>query len=292
MKVLVTGGSGFIGRNLVEYYTGKTEVLAPGRKELDLLDEDAVRDYFRKHRITVVIHSATHPGHRNAKDPASVFYKNLRMYFNIVRNADRYEKLIFLSSGAVYDMRHYIPKMREEYFDTHVPVDDHGFSKYISARHIESMENAVELRLFGVFGKCEDYAIRFISNAICKTLFDLPITIKQDRRFDYLYIEDLGPIIDRFLKGGQKHSCYNVTPDHAIKLVTLAQKVRDRSGKNMEIRIAEPGMGLEYSGDNGRLKEDIADVRFTGIDDAIDMLYSWYSVNKETINREFLLVDK
>ena len=55
----------------------------------------------------------------------------------------------------------------------------------------------MELRLFGVFGRHEDYAIRFISNAICKTLFDLPITLRQNRTFSYLYVDDLGPIVER-----------------------------------------------------------------------------------------------
>ncbi len=57
----------------------------------------------------------------------------------------------------------------------------------------------MELRLFGVFGPHEDYAIRFISNAICKALFGLPITLRQNRTFSYLFIDDLGPIVERFL---------------------------------------------------------------------------------------------
>jgi UDP-glucose 4-epimerase len=292
MTILITGGTGFIGRNLVEYYAEKMEVLAPGRKELDLLDEDAVREYFRKNRIRTVIHSATHPGHRNAKDPTNVACRNLRMFFNIVRNAERYEKLIFLSSGSVYDMRHYTPKMREEYFDVHVPVDEHGFSKYISARHIEAMENAVELRLFGVFGKHEDYAIRFISNAICKALFDLPITIRQNRRFDYLFIDDLGPIVDYFVASSPFRKAYNVTPDASIELLDLARKVLAVAGKDLPVRMEQPGMGPEYSGSNACLRDAIPSLSLSGLDSAISGLYRWYENNRESIQREFLLVDK
>lgn len=292
MKILITGGSGFIGRNLIEYLSQKHEIFAPTHKELDLIDDDAVQDYFKTHQIDIVIHSAVKPAHRNAKDPTNQLYDNTRMFFNIVRNADRFEKMIFISSGAVYDMRYYIPKMKEEYFDNHVPIDELGFSKYICAKYIENIENIVELRLFGVFGKYEDYSIRFISNAICKTLYDLPITIKQDRRFDYLYIDDLMPVIDYFLKNKGKYKSYNVTPGEAVELKILAERIRNISEKNLPILIAQDGMGMEYSGDNSRLHEEIPGTRFTSIYDAIHQLYKWYIKNIHLINKKDLLFDK
>lgn len=292
MKILITGGSGFIGRNLIEHLSQKHEIFAPTHQELELLDEDAVKDYFKTHQIDIVIHSAIKPGHRNAKDPTNQLYDNTRMFFNIVRNADRFQKMIFISSGAVYDMRYYEPKMKEDYFDSHVPVDELGFSKYMCAKYIEKVENIVELRVFGIFGKYEDYSIRYISNAICKTLYDLPITIKQDRRFDYLYIDDLMPVIDYFLKNKGKYKSYNVTPDEAVELKILAERIRNISEKNLPILIAQDGMGMEYSGDNSRLYEEIPGIRFTSIYDAIHQLYQWYTRNIHLINKKDLLFDR
>lgn len=292
MKILITGGSGFIGRNLIEYLSQKHEIFAPTHKELELLDEDAVKDYFKTHQIDIVIHSAVKPGHRNAKDPTNQLYDNARMFFNIVRNADRFQKMIFISSGAVYDMRYYEPKMREEYFDSHVPIDEHGFSKYIIAKYIEQVDNIVELRVFGVFGKYEDYSIRLISNAICKTLYDLPITIKQNRRFDYIYIDDFMQVVDYFINKKGKFNAYNVTPDNSIELYTLADNVRKISGKDLPIVVGQLGFGMEYSGDNTRLKDEIHSLDFTNIDEAIAKLYEWYSKNITLINREYLHFDK
>lgn len=292
MDILVTGGSGFIGRNIIEHFSNKYSICAPSHAELEFLDEDAVRSYFKQHKFYAVIHCAVRPGHRNAKDPSNQLYNNLRMFFNLVRNADRFKKMIFLSSGLVYDMRYYLPKMKEEYFGSHIPVDEGGFSKYIAAKYIEKSENILELRLFGVFGKYEDYAIRFISNAICKTLFALPITIKQNRRFDYLYIEDLMPIIDYFIKKEPRHKAYNVTPDNSVELLTLAEKVRAISNKDMPIQIMQEGMGVEYSGDNYRLKNEMGHLELTPIETAIEKLYQWYDKNRDMINKESLLVDK
>lgn len=292
MNILITGASGFIGANLVEYLSAKYEVLAPAHSELELLDEDAVSKYFDIHPVDIVIHSAVRPGHRNAKDPSNQLYHNTRMFFNIVRNSDRFKKMIYLGSGLAYDMRYYRPKMKEEYFDTHVPVDEGGFSKYIISKYIEKAENITELRVFGIFGKYEDYAIRFISNAICKTLFDLPVTIRQNRKFDYIYIDDLMPIINHFVENKGAYCCYNATPDESVELRTIAESVKKISGKNLPISISRNGAGTEYSGDNTRLRKEIKHLSFMNIDKAINDLFNWYSENRDSINREVLLYDK
>lgn len=291
MKVFITGGSGFIGRNLVEYLQPKCQVLAPSHKELELLDEGAVRKYLNDHRFDIVIHGAVRAGHRNAKDSSGQLDRNLRMFFNIIRNGDKFGKLIFLSSGAVYDVTKPMVKVKEDYFDTFVPQDEHGFSKYIIAKHIEKTNNAVELRLFGIFGKYEDYAIRFISNAICKTLFELPITIRKNRKLDYLYVDDLMAVVDYFIKSSPAHKAYNITADESMEITNLAEKVKNLSGKDIAI-VKEKSAGVEYSGDNSRLRKEISDLRFTPIDISIERLYGWYKENKSLIDKKLLLADK
>jgi len=292
MNIFLTGGSGFIGRNIIEAMSGKYNIIAPTHAGLELTDADAVADFFRKNEIDVVIHSAVKPGHRNAKDPAGLLYGNTRMFFNLVRNSKRFGRMILLSSGLVYDMRHYLPKMKEEYFDVHVPVDEAGFSKYIAACHTERADNILELRIFGIFGKYEDYAIRFISNMICKAIFDLPLTMHQNRRFDYIHINDLIPVLDYFMTNNARYKAYNVTPDESVELRGLAEKVIAVSGKDLPVVTALEGLGIEYSGDNARLRTEIPGWRPAPIDLSIERLYDWYSGNRHLINRDFLLQDK
>ena len=292
MKILITGGSGFIGRNIIEHFQSEHQILAPTHAELELMDDEAVSAYLENNPVDIVIHAAVRPGHRNAKNPSHELYHNTRMFFNLARNSKHFKKMIYLGSGLGYDLRHYLPKMKEDYLGTHIPDDEGGFSKYLISKYIEKADNIVELRIFGIFGKYEDYAIRFISNMICKAIFDLPLTMKQNRRFDYIYIDDLMPAIEYFLNNQGAYKAYNITPDSSIELLQLAEKVKNVSGRNLPIKIGQSGLGPEYSGDNTRLRSEIKELRFTPIDDAISKLYEWYKLNKNKIDRQSILVDK
>ena len=293
MKILLTGGSGFIGRNLLESPLAREyEILAPSHAELDMLDSAAVAAYLDKNKVDYIVHSAYKPGHRNAKDLTGLFYANTRMFFNLTAGTGRFKKMLVMGSGGIYDVLHYQPKMREAYYGTHIPADQHGFTRYVCGKFIENSGNITDLRIFGIFGKYEDYTIRFISNMVCKALFDLPLTIKQNRRFDYIWAGDLPGIVRHFLKHDAPHRAYNVTPDKAVALVDIAKEVLSISGKDLPIIVAEPGLGAEYSGDNSLLRAEIKDLAFTPLREAIKELYGWYSANKNNLDRSVLLVDK
>lgn len=298
MRVLLTGGSGFIGRNLIETLGPEYEILAPRHAEMDLYDENSVRKWFSENTVDAVIHSATKPGHRNAVDPTSVAITNLHMFSNLfecARAAD-VAKFLFLGSGSEFDMRNYRPHMKEESLGDYIPADDTGFSKYVCTRMMNGIPGYVNVRFFGIFGKYEDYAIRFISNAICKAIFDLPITLHQDKRFDYTSIGDGVRAIERFLCASPeslRYNDYNVTPDRTVSLLELAHLVREIAGKpDLPILAGAPGQGLEYSGDNTRFKNLFPDFSFTPIEDSVRELYTWYESVKEQIDRNKLLVDK
>ena len=97
--ILLTGGSGFIGRNIHEsFLVDKYNVLSPSSLELNVADEKSVADYLHKHTVDVVIHAAVKPSHRNAKDFSNIFYINTRMFFNLERYKEYFEKInIFLA---------------------------------------------------------------------------------------------------------------------------------------------------------------------------------------------------
>jgi len=292
-RVLLTGGSGFIGGNLLASpLAAAHELLSPGHAELDLADTDAVDAYFRAHRVDAVVHCGGKPGHRNAPDHEGLLRTNLRMYHNLARHAPDLERMLVIGSGAVYGMRHYQPRMAEAYYGAHLPEDEHGFTQYLCEQHAAGSRNITFLRLFGVFGPGEDYAIRFISNLMAKAVCGLPLTMKQDRRFDYLWAADLAPVLAQWLERSPPERAYNVTPDQTVGLRWLAGQIQVLSGKDLPVQVAQDGLGTEYSGDNRLLRRDFPGFSPTPFQESLPALYRWYEERAGGLRREALLHDK
>lgn len=292
MRLLITGGSGFIGRNLTEYLAAEYHVVAPTSAELDILNTSAVRSYLCEHRFDVVVHAATTRSNRRVGAPPDLLSRNCRMFFNLARNAGLFGKMISFGSAAEYERVNLPPLVKEDYFDTSVPADPYGFSKYICAKYVERSENIVNLRLFGVFGKYEDYTVRFISNACCRALKGLPIVVRQDMAFDYLSVEDLARITSWFIEHEPRHKAYNVVRGNGLPLTELARIVADVSGKDPQIVVRQPGLGPEYTANNGLMLDDIGAYCFREFSDSIRELYAWYATNQERIDVDSLRFDE
>jgi UDP-glucose 4-epimerase len=291
MKLLITGGSGFIGRNLVEYFAPRYEVSAPSSNELNLLDAPAVRQYLCADHFDVVLHGATVRSNRRLAAPADLLDRNCRMFFNLVRNDSLFGRMIHFGSGAEYSRAGLPPRVREDYFDACVPADPYGFSKYICAKYIARSERIVDLRLFGVFGKYEDYAVRFISNACCRALKGLPIVIRQDVVFDYLYVNDLAKITDWFVTHEPHYKAYNVCSGAGVALTQLASMIGEFSGRNPDVIVKSSEMAPEYTADNSLLLNEIDGYGFSKMRASIGELYGWYKEQQNGMDCESLRFD-
>lgn len=291
--IFLTGASGFIGRNLLEKLSGRYEILAPSSAELDLLDTGAAAEYLKAHEPDAVINAAARGVSRKDGKKPHIFDDNLGIFMNIASCSGHFGRMIQLGSGAEYDKSRPLIRVREDEFGRHVPADEYGRSKYACSKHIELGGNITCLRLFACYGKYEDYEVRFISNAICKAIFGLPITIaNRNVVFSYLYVDDLARIVDHFIRNDGKHRFYNAVSDERLDLLTIANKVRAVAGGDVPIVVKNEGMNPEYTGDNSRLKEEIPGFKFTSLDEGIKKLYAWYAANKERVEYGKLAVDR
>lgn len=275
-NLFITGAGGFIGKNLVEKFEGKYNLLTPGHKELDLLDEKAVDDFFNKNKIDLVINCAVIGGSRKEEHVDSSLSDNLRIFFNLLKNKDKYKKMIHLGSGAEYDKSKPIVKVKETDLGKTIPKDEYGFFKYICSKYIEKEKNVVCVRIFGLFGKYEDYRYRFISNAILNNLKGLSINMNQNVFFDYTYVNDFVRIVDYFINHKTKHKFYNIGTGKRIDILTIANKINKISNKKSKIKVKNTGLNNEYTCDNSRLKIELKKFSFTDFDKSLKELYHWY----------------
>ncbi|MDD4937793.1 MAG: NAD(P)-dependent oxidoreductase [Candidatus Shapirobacteria bacterium] len=275
-NVLITGANGFIGKNFSEQLKDKYNLLTPSRSELDLLNEVKVDNFFQKNNIDVVVHAAVVGGSRKEEQIDLALSQNLRMFFNILKNKKYFKKMIYLGSGAEYNKIKPIIEVKETDFGKTIPSDEYGFFKYICSKYIEEQDNIISLRIFGMFGKYEDYRYRFISNAICQNLSGSPITINQNVFFDYVFIDDFVKIVDYFIDNDVKHKFYNIGTGKKIDLVTIANLINEVADKKSKIIVKNKGLNNEYTCNNERLMSELDNFEFNDIRNSIKSLYNWY----------------
>lgn len=270
-RVLITGTGtrGFVGRNLAEAYKDRYTLYTPTSSELDLRDSDAVLRYFDRYRIDVVVHACS-----SVRDTLDA---DLKMFFNLERHSRDIEKLIYFGSGAEFDKRFDIVNVCEYDIGRRIPPDGYGFGKYIMNQYTRRSDNIYNLRLFGIFGKYEDWTYKFISNLCYKAVFGLPLSIRRECRFDFIYIDDLPQVVSWVIENKPDYHDYNFVYGQSVLLSTLAETVRKISGKELEIVMLNPeGYNNEYTAANNRLRTQLPWFVPTPMDTAIERLYGWY----------------
>lgn len=111
MKILLTGGSGMVGMNVLQHArAAHHEWHAPSRQELDLLDAGAVMAAVERIQPDVIVHAAGKVGgiEANRADPWGFMVENVTIGLNVVTSARKAGvcKLVNLASSCIYPANH------------------------------------------------------------------------------------------------------------------------------------------------------------------------------------------
>ncbi len=257
MKILITGGKGYIARNLKPMFeqAGYT-VCAPSRTECDLLDFKGLEEYC-KDGFDVVVHAAARGGKRLGHDTFdSVYLPNIEMFENLIEvDGLSSSRLILLGSGAEFDRREHIINVREDSVHHRWPIDPYGLSKNIITRQAEHMHNTVVLRLFGCFNWDDDPS-RFIRAGIFNLKRGLPIEIHQNRMMSYFYLDDIFMVMDHVIHNHDVPKSINLVYESRTDLLDIASLIHKHTKIfSPDIKVIKLGNGLDYTGDGTRLKQ-------------------------------------
>jgi GDP-L-fucose synthase len=122
-RVVVTGGSGFLGSHVVEQLRlhGAAEVVVPRKKDYDLVQPDAARRLLEDARPDVVIHLAARVGGigANRENPGAFFFENLMMGVQLVEQCRRagIAKIVTVGTICSYPKLTPVPFREEDVWD-------------------------------------------------------------------------------------------------------------------------------------------------------------------------------
>jgi len=249
LRILITGASGFIGRNLRKHLSKEYEVFAPSSRELNLINEIEVDNYFRKNFFDWIIHCAIKGGRIDKKDDPLIFYNNIKMFYNISRNRRYFNNLINFTSGAEKD-RFVHPDLEDSSIRENFPLDYYGMSKNIISKIISSEKDIINLRIYGAFGEDEEER-RFIKTCINNLMQNKNIIIETNRLFDFIYIEDISMIVEYIIKNLKtiKFKTLDLVYEDKFTLYEIARFIKSLDQFNAEIIVKNKENGKPYIGE-------------------------------------------
>lgn len=266
-NVLLTGSGGFIGSHLKNELKDKYNLFTPRSYELNLLDKQAVKKYIEENKIEFIIHSAS-CGVRITPNATidEVAKPNFEMFVNLADCISKNCPMITFGSGAEYDKSRPLVNIKEEDFGKNIPKDPYGYSKYIISKEIEKRENILNLRIFGIYGVGEDPS-RVTSCIVNAKLKNEPVTLNQNVRFHFIWIEDFCKIVRHFVEHPTKEKFLNIASTESIEIIDFAKLL------DVEAVVKNSGLNREYTADNAKLLKELGKFEFTSYKDGIRKLY-------------------
>lgn len=255
-KILITGGSGFIGSFIVEEALNRNMETwvavrsSSSRKflqdtrirfiELDFSSEENLRKQLAGHKFDYVVHAA---GVTKCLDKNDFFRMNTNGTANLVNvlsEPDRMpRRMVFLSSLSIFGaIREQQPYKDIEPTDQPKPNTAYGESKLKAERIVtESGIPSVILRPTGVYGPREkDY---FLMAKSIKGHVDFAVGYKQ-QDITFVYVKDVVQAVFLALDRGKPGSAYFLTDGEVYQTATFSKLIHEALGRPWWIRITAP----------------------------------------------------
>lgn len=318
MKILITGGAGFIGGNFVHYmvnkypgdmivnldlltYAGNLETLKgiedkPNYKFYrgDIADRDFIFDLFNKERFDMVVNFAAESHVDRSITNPSIFVQTNVLGTQVLLdaakeyNVKRYHQV---STDEVYGD---LPLDRKDLFFTEeTPI--RTSSPYSSSKASADLFVLAYHRTYGLpvtVSRCSNnygpyhFPEKLIPLIISRALNDkrIPVYGKGENVRDWLHVEDHCSAIDLILHKGRIGEIYNIGGHNEKTNLEVVQTVLKALGKSeslIEFVTDRPGHDMRYAIDPTKIETELGWKPKYNFDTGIQQTITWYLENKE-----------
>lgn len=318
VKILVTGGAGFIGGNFVHYmvnkypedeivnldlltYAGNLETLKPVEDRPnykfvhgDIADRDFIMDLFAKEKFDIVINFAAESHvDRSITDPG-VFVRTNVMGTQVLLDASKeygVKRYHQVSTDEVYGD---LPLDRPDLFFTEeTPL--HTSSPYSSSKAGADLLVLAYYRTYGLpvtISRCSNnygpyhFPEKLIPLMISRALADeeLPVYGTGDNVRDWLYVEDHCAAIDLIVRKGTVGEVYNIGGHNErtnLEVVKTILKALDKPETLIQFVTDRPGHDRRYAIDPTKIETELGWKPKHNFDTGIQETIRWYLENED-----------
>ena len=232
IKVLVTGGNGYIAKSITNSLKAIYDITSINRSDFDLTDGKSCKAWFAQSSpFDVVIHTASVGGSRLKPDTDKTFYQNMLMFYNLLENKNHFGRLLSFGSGAEFNQ----------------PYSHYGLGKNIINNFITYESEFYNIRIFATFDENE-LDSRFIKANIKRYINRQPIEIFENKFMDFFYMKDLIKIVKYYIEEKKPAKTISCSYFKKTTLLDVANIINNLSDYKCEIDIKTNKNASAYSG--------------------------------------------
>ncbi|MEF3303217.1 NAD-dependent epimerase/dehydratase family protein [Paenibacillus sp. GYB003] len=304
MRVLVTGGYGFIGSFVAErFYKEGYEVsiidsLATGSKRnigfkhksyTHNVEDRKCEEIFRSSRFDVVVHLAAQVSvGTSVDDPRLDTKSNVLGLSNILSLSQKYgvKKLIFASSAAVYGQNDRMPLSEEEQCE---PISPYGLNKWIGETYCRKWQEIYGLeticfRFSNVYGPRQGNGGEggVVSIFTERALSAKELTVYGDggQTRDFIYVEDVADAIYR-ASYSSLTGVYNLSSNTETSVNDLVDTLQSiRGDLSVTYKDSRPGDIYRSRLDNAKIRKDLDWAPKYSFQEGLRKTYDWFAANR------------
>ena len=317
MKLLVTGGAGFIGSNFIYYilkthpedqilcvdcltYAGNLSTLEEALKnpnltfyKTDICDRHAIYNIFEKEHPDIVVNFAAESHVDRSIESPEVFLRTNILGTQVLMDACRkygIKRYHQVSTDEVYGD---LPLDRPDLFFTEeTPI--HTSSPYSSSKASADLLVGAYHRTYGLpttISRCSNnygpyhFPEKLIPLMIANALHDKPLPVygKGENVRDWLYVEDHCRAIDLIIRKGREGEVYNVGGHNEMRNIDIVKLICKALGKpeSLITYVADrKGHDMRYAIDPTKIHSELGWLPETKFEDGLKKTIEWYLNNR------------